>query len=408
MKKFKSFKDFVKDVRGIKPPEHKYDSFEQMKEEIKKETEQRRINEAKDRKDPEPVIIPEEQKNRNNEMKIVRQINEVLKYRDPILEKMTYEIWLTIPQNKEIAELNEYHAKLLYEQDMDRADKVQAAGRASGGGVRKKKVTTEAVTYYWTPDLMPSCSLWLDADDASSVILNGSDVSQWQDKSGKGNHFGQGTGALQPLYATASNEFAPRSGIRLDDSTQTYLTASSTTDLATLEGAAENITTFLAFNQYGTGSNEYYIIYGLGRTSPATAGSNSHVVWGRTDNDDLYFNVDGTTEMTLAWPTPGFGNTIFTSILNADGSKLRISGSQVGSDSTTATSLNGTGVHLIGYAHSGGHNSAIEYAEMIVYNRGLTDAECTTVETYLQNKWGITVATQSVDPVLGSDNSYTP
>ena len=76
-----------------------------MKEEIKKETEQKRINEAKDRKDPEPVIIPEEQKNRNNEMKIVRQINEVLKFRDPILEKMTYEIWLTIPQNKRLLNL---------------------------------------------------------------------------------------------------------------------------------------------------------------------------------------------------------------------------------------------------------------------------------------------------------------
>ena len=48
------------------------------------------------------------------------------------------------------------------------------------------------------------------------------------------------------------------------------------------------------------------------------------------------------------------------------------------------------------------------YAEIIHYARGLTDAECSTVETYLQNKWGITVATQSVDPVLGSDNSYTP
>ena len=59
---------------------------------------------------------------------------------------MTYEEWIIIPQNKEIAELNEYHAKLLYEQDMDRADKVQAAGRASGGGVRKRKVVAAACT----------------------------------------------------------------------------------------------------------------------------------------------------------------------------------------------------------------------------------------------------------------------
>ena len=83
---------------------------------------------------------------------------------------MTFQEWVKDPFNKIIVGLSEYHAQRLYEQDMDRADKVQAAGRASGGGVRKRKVTTEAVKYYWTPDLIPSCSLWLDADDASAIV----------------------------------------------------------------------------------------------------------------------------------------------------------------------------------------------------------------------------------------------
>jgi len=54
--------------------------------------------------------------------------------------------------------------------------------------------------------------------------------------------------------------------------------------------------------------------------------------------------------------------------------------------------------------------SANEYvngdvAEIICYARTLSDDEMATVETYLQNKWNITVATQSSD--IDTDNTLT-
>jgi hypothetical protein len=49
----------------------------------------------------------------------------------------------------------------------------------------------------WTPALL-STALWLDANDASTIILNGSTVSQWNDKSGNNRHATQGTTAAQP------------------------------------------------------------------------------------------------------------------------------------------------------------------------------------------------------------------
>jgi hypothetical protein len=52
----------------------------------------------------------------------------------------------------------------------------------------------------WTPAQLPSLALWLDADDASTITLNGSDVSQWDDKSGNGNHVSNATAATQPAY----------------------------------------------------------------------------------------------------------------------------------------------------------------------------------------------------------------
>lgn len=51
----------------------------------------------------------------------------------------------------------------------------------------------------WTPTQI-STALWLDADDASTITLNGSTVSQWRDKSGNGRHVDQVILNNQPSY----------------------------------------------------------------------------------------------------------------------------------------------------------------------------------------------------------------
>jgi hypothetical protein len=57
----------------------------------------------------------------------------------------------------------------------------------------------------WTPDqLGASLSLWLDADDASTITESGGLVSQWDDKSVNAYHFAQGTAANQPVYSTGA------------------------------------------------------------------------------------------------------------------------------------------------------------------------------------------------------------
>jgi hypothetical protein len=57
----------------------------------------------------------------------------------------------------------------------------------------------------WTPAQRgANLRLWLDADDASTISLNGSRVSQWRDKSGLSNHMNQATAINQPLYQLAS------------------------------------------------------------------------------------------------------------------------------------------------------------------------------------------------------------
>lgn len=59
----------------------------------------------------------------------------------------------------------------------------------------------------WRPDSLGSnLALWLDAEDASTITLNGSTVSQWNDKSGNGRNVSQATATNQPTYqATGLN-----------------------------------------------------------------------------------------------------------------------------------------------------------------------------------------------------------
>lgn len=57
----------------------------------------------------------------------------------------------------------------------------------------------------WTPaQLGATLRVWLDADDASTITLNGSTVSQWRDKSGGARHFSQSVSAEQPTYETSA------------------------------------------------------------------------------------------------------------------------------------------------------------------------------------------------------------
>jgi len=51
----------------------------------------------------------------------------------------------------------------------------------------------------WTPGHERSLlALWLDASDSSTITESGGSVSQWDDKSGNGNHITQGNVFLQP------------------------------------------------------------------------------------------------------------------------------------------------------------------------------------------------------------------
>ncbi len=58
----------------------------------------------------------------------------------------------------------------------------------------------------WTPAELKDngLQLWLDADDASTITESSGTVSQWDDKSGNGNHAVQGTSWSKPSYGSTT------------------------------------------------------------------------------------------------------------------------------------------------------------------------------------------------------------
>jgi hypothetical protein len=69
----------------------------------------------------------------------------------------------------------------------------------------------------WTPASITT-ALWLDAADSSTITLSGSNVSQWNDKSGNARHATQATSSLQPtLQSSAYNGHAAVRSDGVDD-----------------------------------------------------------------------------------------------------------------------------------------------------------------------------------------------
>ncbi|HNW91160.1 MAG TPA: hypothetical protein PKN48_15990, partial [Bacteroidales bacterium] len=64
------------------------------------------------------------------------------------------------------------------------------------------------------PNHIPGLQLWLRAD--SSVVLNGSNVSQWSDCSGNGYNSIQATTANQPLYYSSVSTLNNKPALHFD------------------------------------------------------------------------------------------------------------------------------------------------------------------------------------------------
>lgn len=239
------------------------------------------------------------------------------------------------------------------------------------GGAKKKKKAL------WMPTQL-TIALWYDADDSSTITLNGSTVSQWKDKSGNNRNVSQSTATAQPTYATNTLNGKPVLTFDAGDTLNHNTDAFYSSDISFFAVAKTNSTTTLQsiISKNTSGNREWY--FGVDTTnkiylrtndigtsssgerraaSTGSAGTN-YGIWGASKSGaDVTLSLDGTTNIVTL--TTG---TVFNGA----------SGIQIGNAAIVSAPLNG-GI-----------------AEIIVVASSLSDTDRQKLEGYLAHKWGLT------------------
>jgi hypothetical protein len=241
------------------------------------------------------------------------------------------------------------------------------------GGRGPNKIITK-------PTQIDGCMMWLDAADAESVVLSSSNVTNWLDKSGLGNHMSQGTSSYQPTWsATASNG---KGGVTFDGSDNRLDCAEFTTVLAS--GASENdiiIVCKLLSSQ--TDKTIYDAIDGSKRRMLVISADGTYV-------------SSYTSSTSLAAPSGGMNdlgslNIFYTRYSNSGfmykNGKLLVSGDNMGSGNP------GFDDFRLGANTTPGDFCNCLICEVLIYNRALSTDERQSVELYLSRKWNIPIQT---------------
>ena len=209
--------------------------------------------------------------------------------------------------------------------------------------------------------------LWLDAADTSTLLLSGSNVTQWNDKSGNGRNFYQATGSNQPTLSNSVVNSLP---------SVTFTVSQNMTSSSFVLSASNKSTLFFVVQE----------------TSLANTGNSS--VFNSSDNTKLVlFNRTSATN-NITWGYNGYSyetniNSVVTPALYVISATSSTSNFYYnGTFNSTATPTNSATVATSDTYRVGG--GWIGYvSEVIFFNNQLTTIQQQQVEGYLAWKWGL-------------------
>jgi hypothetical protein len=226
---------------------------------------------------------------------------------------------------------------------------------------------------YWNPKLptVAGLKLHLDASDLSTITKDGSNlVSQWDDKSGNGNHFLQATATNQPLWVNAVHNSNPT--IRFDG-IDNYIKNSGWTG-----GALTDPNTFFMVCTFPNNSTDPFLFDGY------ADGGNRHTFY-RNASDYYVIYAGGNASSSPTTTSTALAQ--FTLLYNSTSSTIRRNGSQIGSTGSVGSETT-DGLNL-GAVWNNTQPSAFDVCEFIIYNADVSGTDRTLIEDYLATKWGL-------------------
>ncbi|MDZ4183134.1 MAG: hypothetical protein U1B83_09675 [Candidatus Cloacimonadaceae bacterium] len=231
--------------------------------------------------------------------------------------------------------------------------------------------------------------MWLDAN-ALTGLNNNDPVSSWTDQSGNAKHAVQDTLALRPLYKT--NIINGKPAIVFDGQT------GGTGDYLAIDGniiVNTNYTIISVVKRTSSSPSSLHMFLG---GSERAQNRNLHVGW-RSNNTFTHAQYTNDYDMRVTNFAAGDpANVITIRHSSTLGNDTYINGALRGLNMNAASSARFT--HLsawqgaaIGRYIDGSINNRLNgwMAELIVYNRYLTEAERKAVESYLADKYALTV-----------------
>lgn len=222
------------------------------------------------------------------------------------------------------------------------------------------------------PQTISDLAGWWDATKITG-LSDGAAVSQWDDSSGANRHATQGTAGNQPTYQTG--EMNGRPVVRFD----------GTDDYLGYDGS------FLVGTQYTifvvarpVSPNEAGNFF-LGGTTEAT-NENLHFGWNAADQ--MQFAQWNSDLLSSSGLTPSATGEIYTARKTGSGSEMWQGSTSRGSNANSATLVAYVGASIGAYRPGALiHAFRDDIAEVLIYERALSDSERDDIWSYLTDKW---------------------
>jgi hypothetical protein len=282
--------------------------------------------------------------------------------------------------------------------DLEAARRYLVQVRAvNAAGSSAPSAAVEILTDF-SPDGFPNTQLWFDADDASTFTLVEDRVASWRDKSGNDNHAFQAINDLRPVLAGGPSG---RAAVHFDDA---FLTTTDTLQLReqgdgyTLIAVAMNTTPDGVTGNAGRGG---ILLGNYGTDTPNVAFElhEDRVLrqWWDTRDQSGLPAAEHTGDMKFPAPRPAQGAyAILYFYLDADRRKVG-----AGVDGALATEIDDEGPTFsvtMPFRIGGDYRASPlpvswngDIAELLLFDRVMSEDERDRLHDYLSTKWDIPV-----------------
>lgn len=237
------------------------------------------------------------------------------------------------------------------------------------------------------PTQIPNCVGWIDPSDTSTdnITSSGGLVSSIDNKANSQNQFVQATSAAQPQ--TGVSTMAGRNVLTFDGSSD-YLSCNALSSAFTGTDAAVSVLAVYKPNALSFSPTIFCAANSANTTTLFTHDNSTNNLFKVQKNDNTSASVSATTT------TAPISVPVMLS-MSCAGTTLKAwkNGTSFynGTFDVGATTLN---TFAIGVRPTSAISNYFngDIAEVIIYNRALSDAEVASIQKYLANKWGIALS----------------